>query len=519
MLEAQEYTQAGHPIEVPPERVLRSPGFSVPYPEIRNAELIDPGCRAAMEVSWCREMFPERPIEVFHLKDVFIIDEGLVLDRDLRPIRNASPDYSPEQLSRAASIVKQKLLAKEVPYYPGLGIMAKRLAANNYGHFLVEMVSIAELGRKLYPTGEVKYLIHQGEGPMLDVALRSFRLLGHPLRELVVTGYGEPVHFDDLIVVRGLTELGRYMSPIALEPLAVMAERVPRGRDKRVFVRRIPGWERGRVLTNEAELGHRLEALGYRSIEPGSMTLEEQISVFRGAEQVVGIMGAAMTNIVFCDPGTKVTMLAGSGFPDVFFWFIAQHRRLHYTELRCAQQPQEGRPSTASDFRIEEADIAWLENQVLQASPEAAVERLTPRSRVLACLATGQKLVRAAGEWIGMPGSGDRIEAVRIDSQTAGLAVSYRGVLDGNWVTAWAQDGDLLGSPGVGVPLYGIGVRLEGQLASQWECVCTATFTDGSRAFQTSPNDVCTSPRGAPLEAFRLLLRPTFVFEPLSSAA
>ena len=130
-------------------------------------------------------------------------------------------------------------------------------------------------------------------------------------------------------------------------------------------MRRIPGWNAGRPLHNEAEVAARLSRLGFVGVEPGTMSLEEQIRTFHAADHVVGVGGAAMTNIVFCrEPGTKVTMLWPASFPDKLILlgiFVATHRRLNYLELRCQQTVTEGTESLNGGFTLSEADIQYLE--------------------------------------------------------------------------------------------------------------------------------------------------------------
>jgi len=48
-------------------------------------------------------------------------------------------------------------------------------------------------------------------------------------------------------------------------------------------------------------------------------------------------MGAAMTNIVFCKPSTKIFIFTPASQIGTFFWLIAQHRKLNYTDVRCHQ--------------------------------------------------------------------------------------------------------------------------------------------------------------------------------------
>jgi len=207
-----------------------------------------------------------------------------------------------------------------------------------------------------------------------------------------MTSFGEPLACDELLVVRGLTEHGTYMSPRAVEGCTRIARSIAPGNRRNLFVRRISGYLRSGKLLNEDAICRRLEARGFWVIEPGSMSLDEQISAFKGAERVVGISGAAMTNIAFCEPGTQITLLAPADFPDVFFWFIAQHRGLVYRELRGPTIEVAGKEKWAGDFSITEDDIAWLEAAGVPSASSAppfirtriAVEASSPEAPYLA---------------------------------------------------------------------------------------------------------------------------------------
>jgi hypothetical protein len=64
-----------------------------------------------------------------------------------------------------------------------------------------------------------------------------------------------------------------------------------------------------RVLQNERNLIHALEALGFATIEPQHYELAEQIALLHSAKLVVALSGAALFNLVFCKPGTRVVIL------------------------------------------------------------------------------------------------------------------------------------------------------------------------------------------------------------------
>ncbi len=69
---------------------------------------------------------------------------------------------------------------------------------------------------------------------------------------------------------------------------------------------------RYRALLNEDELLAEVAAIGYEIIEPETLPLAEQVRLFREADVVVGLGGAAMFNVVFCRPGTTVISIESS---------------------------------------------------------------------------------------------------------------------------------------------------------------------------------------------------------------
>ena len=316
-----------------------------------------------MEESWKREVFEERPVEIFSIRNGFLVDECMIFDDKLRFITNASDRYTDAEVERGVGDIRQQMESRKLRHFPGVGIIGKRRAANNYGHYLMEMLPMAVVGRDLFANSDPRYLLHRVPPPTQDAVFRSMRLLGFNLDRLIVLDFREPVRFEQLVIVRGLTKHGTYMSPLSVAATERMAALIPAGDQKKLFVKRNPGWRRGRALLNQEEVASRLEAKGFKAIDPGSMSLEQQIATFRGADEVVGASGATMTNIVFCRPGTKVILLVPGRFPDTFFWFIATHKKLDYTEIRGDPSACETPDAWKADFTIREADIRKLENR------------------------------------------------------------------------------------------------------------------------------------------------------------
>jgi glycosyl transferase family 61 len=63
---------------------------------------------------------------------------------------------------------------------------------------------------------------------------------------------------------------------------------------------------RWRRVINELEVMQVLEPLGFRRITLGQLSFTEQVRLFQNAEVVIGPHGAGLSNLAFCQPGTKV---------------------------------------------------------------------------------------------------------------------------------------------------------------------------------------------------------------------
>ena len=74
----------------------------------------------------------------------------------------------------------------------------------------------------------------------------------------------------------------------------------------------------------EAELWPALERRGFARLDPGTLSVQEQIDLFSAAEVVVGPHGAALTNIVFCRPGARVLELFAGNYVHLGLWAISQ---------------------------------------------------------------------------------------------------------------------------------------------------------------------------------------------------
>jgi hypothetical protein len=105
-------------------------------------------------------------------------------------------------------------------------------------------------------------------------------------------------------------------------------------RDKLIYIPRGDAALNRRVL-NEAELITVLKGYGFDTRNLSDMEIKEEAEYFNSAKLVLGAQGSGFTNLVFCEPGTKVVQF----FPDKYVrhidYDISNKMALDYHYLLC----------------------------------------------------------------------------------------------------------------------------------------------------------------------------------------
>lgn len=128
-------------------------------------------------------------------------------------------------------------------------------------------------------------------------------------------------------------QASRLLVPSAPNPLEVaprwmvdwVRKQLPPGeatdKPRRIYVTR-GGAKHTRRLESEAEAWPRLKDRGFARLDPGTMSVRDQIDHFAAAEIIVGLHGGALTNLVFAQPGVKVLEIFAPTYVKHCFWAI-----------------------------------------------------------------------------------------------------------------------------------------------------------------------------------------------------
>ena len=144
-------------------------------------------------------------------------------------------------------------------------------------------------------------------------------------------------HFaPDRVIVPSLPGISGCPPPETVTFLRQLRDRalgtpgVPRPR-RRLYVTR----HGSRAVANEAEIRTRLARHGFEPIDAGAMSVRAQMAAFTDAEIVVGAHGGALTNLVYCAPGTPVIELMPASYINPCFRLLCWSAGLVYGGLTC----------------------------------------------------------------------------------------------------------------------------------------------------------------------------------------
>jgi capsular polysaccharide biosynthesis protein len=85
-----------------------------------------------------------------------------------------------------------------------------------------------------------------------------------------------------------------------------------------------------RTLINQRDVAATLSGMGYVAVRPETMSVADQVRLFRGAETIVAPHGAGLTNLGYCRPGTRVIELLPDSFCNWCFRHLAGLMQLNY---------------------------------------------------------------------------------------------------------------------------------------------------------------------------------------------
>ncbi len=213
--------------------------------------------------------------------------------------------------------------------YPGtlFTMLSGGGAVTNYGHWLIDAIPRVGLLKKSGWFDSVDWFL--APNYKYDYQQDTLSLLGIPKEKVIVANEVNHIIADKIIATSNTRHIGHF--PVwALEFLrnAFLDQIKPEQYPEFVYIRRSDSSIR-RVI-NEEELVAQLKPLGFVDYELSKLSFSQKVNLFRSAKVVVGATGAGLSNLIFCNPKTKILEIFHSTFISTMFADMANNADLDY---------------------------------------------------------------------------------------------------------------------------------------------------------------------------------------------
>lgn len=265
-------------------------------------------------------------------KEWFLADGGTI---HLRDMANTTPETGPYVIVEGArqAVLRIPDAVHRISHTP-LAPMFLIGGSRNYYHWMLDYLPRLMLAGK-----GVHYLVNEARAPFQD---ECFALLGIDADRLVGAPDGVQIACDELqaaaVPVRNMRLDGAALAWLRGDFAAKALAGADVSTQRRLYVSRKDAALR-RVV-NEAEVLDALGPLGFELVIGGDLSVAEQVQLFSGADIVVAPHGAALTNLVFADPGALLVELsAAQRVQYSFFRQICQDCGHDFALLHCGAVP------------------------------------------------------------------------------------------------------------------------------------------------------------------------------------
>jgi capsular polysaccharide biosynthesis protein len=310
------------------------------------------------------------PVRHLAFKDALVVGQGSVVTGDFRLVYESVAEFlNNGSVPDGLTVIGQNQFA--LSGMPARTIerptlLLKRPWSGNYGHWMIDSAALlAQAGGLTLPPGWQIAIARQWSPELQRIVRETVETIA-PGIDVVEHPDDEVWRFSELHYVGPIHDPTSYKVPSALAALKALILRgyLATGQARRgLYITR--GDHPLRKLRNEEAVIALCRELGLEVVAPEHLTLAEQARLFRQADLVVGVKGAALTNALFCSSRTHVVALSPGDFPDSFFWDLLAQSGIGYSEIFGVLQTRDGAPGRNA-FSVDVAALRAVLNACLE---------------------------------------------------------------------------------------------------------------------------------------------------------
>jgi hypothetical protein len=301
-------------IAFPEHSYKRSP------PNLMNFQSKDGGLKAWIlgELIKTEVHCPLEGIEKF--SNCWLIDGKYLINENGILIQETIADANTDTIFiESKKIIHNDNFISDVDMIAGLPLIhICKQGAANYGHFLIEIAPKLISAAKYFPDGFNVVLALEAQMfiPILKTLAAAMKL-----RLGIVVAPNGILFLNEIFYCTPVSKHNNRKS----KTLIYQSNLLKDNKKSFIFNKRILVWRKQtdkRQIRNNEEILEFFIRRGFSVIYPAEMSFEQQILCFSNAEQIVGCLGAGLSNIAFCKKDTKIFMI-DPGLYDFFFWDLS----------------------------------------------------------------------------------------------------------------------------------------------------------------------------------------------------
>ncbi len=248
------------------------------------------------------------------------------------------------------------------------GIKLTKLWSTNYFHFTIETISRLKYIDCFEEYREYPLLIDKISDPKNKYLLEIVNVYKHPIIEMEIqdifivdelvyvssTSWVVPDGYDrSLYPVLYCKDAIFYIRELLLSKIS--NDKVFSQNANKVYLAR----GNNRRLVNEDEVVDYLKNQGFLIINPDKMDLLEEIACFANASVIVSVLGAALTNIIYCREDVKIYEICPLRYQNTSYSGIADVCNLQLKRID-AHLIKGGATLNSATFKVETEKLKWI---------------------------------------------------------------------------------------------------------------------------------------------------------------
>jgi hypothetical protein len=237
---------------------------------------------------------------------------------------------------------------------------------NNIGHFMVDQAPIVWLCHRLINVQYDNIVIFGVQNKVLKKNIIDLlNIVLYKKNVNIIFKSFSPIRCEKSIIINGLTVHPNVKHPIIKEFFGTLRVNEPGEYATKVFISRADANDR--FLLNEDDINEQLTKKGFKKMLGTEMTISEARRLLNSSKIIVGVCGATLSHIVFCNPGTVVVNILPMNMSAGWYYDLASLLELKYYEIRgeiLNNATNTNRPRISNDFSIDSEDVTFILNSL-----------------------------------------------------------------------------------------------------------------------------------------------------------